>query len=106
MKKFSAFCFISLAFTSFTHAEWQQWTVTAGGNGHYYEAVLAPAGINWNDAKAAAEVRGGYLATITSAQENTFVHNLITANEYWINAGVDSRGPWLGGYQPAGSLEP
>ena len=56
--------------------------------------------------KSAAEVRGGYLATITSAQENTFVHNLITANEYWINVGVDSRGPWLGGYQPAGSLEP
>jgi len=54
-----------------------QWS----GNGHWYEAI--PASIAWTDAKAAAEAKGGYLATITSAAENTFVAGIVASSEYW-----------------------
>ena len=70
-------------------------------NGHSYEAVTAPAGgINWDTAKAAAEARGGYLATLTSAEENQFiVDNLPLA--------VIPGYYWLGGVQPdPASVEP
>ena len=85
-----------------------QWTTAAGGNGHWYEVVSAPGGISWNDAQADAHARGGYLATVTSAAENNFVFSLVDSQTYWrfwpdYNA---NGGPWLGGYQPAGSPEP
>jgi Lectin C-type domain len=86
--------------------EWVEWTTAAGGNGHFYEAVLVTDGIDWLSAKTQAEARGGYLATITSAAENTFVHSLIaTDSRFWWNWD-DTRGPWLGGYQISGSEEP
>lgn len=106
MKKILCVSAVTAALIPSTHADWMQWTVASGGNGHYYEAILAPNGIDWFSAKANAETRGGYLATITSAEENTFVHNLIATSAFWINVGVDCRGPWLGAYQPSGSPEP
>ncbi|MCP9767157.1 tandem-95 repeat protein [Lacihabitans sp. LS3-19] len=56
-------------------------------NGHYYEYVAAP-GISWTAAKAAAEVRtlygqSGYLATITSQEENGFVFSKLQG-EGWL----------------------
>ncbi|UCD51718.1 MAG: hypothetical protein JSW27_03625 [Phycisphaerales bacterium] len=49
-------------------------------NGHYYESVIAP-GINWTAAKDAAEMAGGYLMTITSQLENTFIlENVLVPN--------------------------
>ncbi|MBI4515325.1 MAG: hypothetical protein HY699_05860 [Deltaproteobacteria bacterium] len=76
-------------------------------NGHTYQAVCAPDGITWDAAKTAAEAQGGHLVTITSAQENQFVFDLVDAPELWLSAGVGpSSGPWLGGYQPPGSVEP
>jgi len=78
-----------------------QWS----GNGHWYEAI--PASIAWTDAKAAAEAKGGYLATITSAAENTFVAGIVASSEYWhLLGGNFTAGPWLGGFQPQGSPEP
>ncbi|MBN2864365.1 MAG: C-type lectin domain-containing protein [Bacteroidales bacterium] len=76
-------------------------------NGHCYEAVLA-AGLSWHEAKAACEQRGGYLATITSEQENTFVFNLVKSNnDFWyLDYLGNGLGPWLGGFQPDGSQEP
>ena len=47
------------------------------GNGHHYGVVVVPEGITRLDAKAAASARGGYLATLTSAEENRFVWSLI-----------------------------
>jgi hypothetical protein len=47
------------------------------GNGHHYEVVVVPEGITRLGAKAAASARGGYLATLTSAEENRFVWSLI-----------------------------
>ncbi len=77
-------------------------------NGHYYQVVSVPSGIIWPDAKAAAEVRGGYLATITSAEENSFVFNLTNAPEFWGPGGSPSSsfGPWLGGFRASGAARP
>lgn len=76
----------------------QVWSV----NGHTYEAVSAP-GISWASAKAACELRGGYLATITSRPERDLILSL--APNWWIsrpngcpgNYGSFYVGPWLGG---------
>jgi len=76
-------------------------------NGHSYEAVRTPQGVDWLTAKSLAEAQGAHLATITSAEENAFVFRLIATDErFWINVGDDTRGPWLGGFQPPGSREP
>lgn len=76
------------------------------GTGHCYVPVSAR--MNWDSAKIAAESAGGYLVTITSSGENDFVYSLVSGNDaYW---GPDiygnNAGPWYGGYQPSGSLEP
>jgi len=47
-------------------------------DGHLYDAVAVAGGINWTDAKTAAEgmtsgTCHGYLASITSADENSFI---------------------------------
>jgi Lectin C-type domain len=83
-----------------------QWPSSSGGNDHYYEAFAVPDGISWPDANAAASSSGGYLATITSSAENDFVFALINSAAFWKNVGADSRGPWLGAFQPPGSDEP
>lgn len=84
-----------------------EWTIASGGNGHFYEAVEVSGGITWTDAAAAANTASGYLATILSSAENEFAFNLVDAPQYW-NPSVANRtfGPWLGGFQPAGSAEP
>jgi len=84
-----------------------RWPVADGGNGHYYEAI-GSSGINWHNASTAATNRGGYLATVTSAQENQFVFNLVRDNtNLWIRRpSGDGWGPWLGAVQPPGSVEP
>ena len=84
------------------------WPADEGGNGHAYHGVPVGEVISWTSADRAATLAGGYLATITSQQENDFVFGLIgddpacwrtlTATLYM--------GPWLGGYQPAGAPEP
>lgn len=80
-------------------------------NGHSYEAVIVPGGITWEAARDAALDKGGYLATLTSAEENAFVHGLVASNPwYWVTIGTApnqyTSGPWIGLYQPAGSDEP
>ena len=85
-----------------------RWPAFLGGNGHYYESVAVPAGITWDAASAAAANRGGYLATVTSPEENALLFQLIKGRpELWAHhAAGDSWGPWIGGLQPAGSAEP
>ena len=80
-----------------------QWTIAEGGNGHFYEVVPAPGGVTWGNAMLAATERGGYLATITSAEENEFVFGLADQDPNMWNGGD---GPWLGGIQPVGAAEP
>jgi hypothetical protein len=72
-------------------------------NGHWYEAVAVPAGINFANARTAAGVRThlgqqGYLATITSSEEYAWVVSTFPdAVSNWY---------WLGAFQPPGSAEP
>lgn len=58
--------------TSSAHAVILEWSIGDGGNGHSYE-VIHDGNITWPQAKAAAESKGGYLATITSAAENLWI---------------------------------
>ena len=58
------------------------------GTGHYYEYV--PGVVTWTSAKSRAEASTanglkGYLATISSAQENDFLFSIIGGNT-WIGA--------------------
>jgi hypothetical protein len=79
-----------------------EWATDKGGNGHFYEAVAAPPGINWADAQSYAEAHHGYLATIATEQENNFVFKLIDAAAFWVKSpSGDSWGPWLGGSDTA-----
>jgi len=91
----------------YVYAEAVQWP----GNGHWYEVVsVAPGQISWTAAEAAAPsvLPGGYLATPTSAAENSFIFSLVEDDlSVWRLDGWDNlHGPWLGGYQVPGSPEP
>ena len=78
--------------------------VLDGVSGHLYDAVAADGGISWTDASIAAEGMGsgacqGYLASITSAEENAFVLGQF-------GGGVPSSGGtgyWIGGFQDQGA---
>lgn len=72
------------------------------GNGHFYDVVSIPNTISWEQANAAANAAGGYLATITSLAENSFVFSLVNNPLYWHGFS----GPWLGGYQQPATQEP
>ena len=75
------------------------------GTGHYYEGVYVGGdGIDWTDARNAAESAGGYLATVHSEGENDFIFELSLSAGLWMHS--NQYGPWLGGYQTAGSEEP
>ena len=87
MKK-QIFLFLALALIVAGGAFAQQAGSVFNGNGNRYEVVSQT--MSWEDAKREAERRGGYLATITSAEENALVQNLI--------AGGDRRCYWIGGY--------
>jgi len=77
-------------------------------NGHYYELIKKD--VNWNEAKEYAEKREfekngvvykGYLATLTSQEENSWVvENLVSPT------GKGDVYPWLGGYQVQGYNNP
>lgn len=81
-----------------------QW-IGAGSNGHWYDVVIS--NDSWTAANVAATTAGlapgaSYLATVTSAGEQTFIASLLTPY-FNVNG---SAGFKLGGYQPAGSPEP
>lgn len=67
-------------------------------NGHYYEFIAAPQ-ITWTDAKNAAEQLSyqgmqGYLATITSASENTFASEKLNGRGWIGAADTENEGVW------------
>ena len=74
------------------------WDTADGGNGHYYELITTSLG--WADALATAGTFShlgsqGYLVTLTSAAETTFVRDNLTTASYWA-AGSDGEveGVW------------
>ncbi|MBS1708345.1 MAG: hypothetical protein JSS65_06430 [Armatimonadetes bacterium] len=79
-------------------ASWVQW----GGNGHWYSFHATGGPVTWQDANAAAQSEGGYLATLTSAEENSFGYSLVS---HWSLAPGHPDGwggPWLGGFKKDG----
>lgn len=93
-----------------SQAAWVQWS----GNGHYYDVVqISGADFSWSVASAQATAlvgpggSGVTLATVTSAAENSFVFSMVDNGAYWaIDGAGNNEGPYLGGFQPAGSSEP
>lgn len=64
-----------------------QWTAGSGGNDHWYEYIAT--GTTWEIAYTNALASsylglGGYLATVTSAAENTFITDFVTADTAWL----------------------
>lgn len=77
-----------------TFADMCTWT-DADGVEHTYELFYA-SGIHWDDADAAVQ-DGWYLATITSAEEQTFIQDVVLS-------GVSGE-VWLGGSQDMDATE-
>ena len=100
MKTFRAAAFGAaalLAFAQIAQAAPVKWEVADGGNGHSYEVVSVLTGsISWTAAKADADSKGGYLATLTSSVENDFVFDLIDDPAFWQDNGGVNFGPWFG----------
>ena len=62
-------------------------------NGHTYKYYST--GKTWANAKTVCEELGGHLATSTSAEKNTFLHSLISANT-WLGATDEvTEGTWV-----------
>ncbi|MGA1631090.1 MAG: hypothetical protein ACO4BU_03175, partial [Phycisphaerales bacterium] len=77
-----------LALGGIAHAqEAVQWRVEDGGNGHWYADAQCSG--TWPDSRDFAVSVGGYLATLVSPPEHTFVTTHIPLIE----------GYWIGGYQ-------
>lgn len=80
---------------------------------HYYETIYLPSGnLNWYQAAYLAQDAGGYLACINTKNENDFVFSLINDDKYFWHFDENGKhygisiGPYLGGYQVEGSIEP
>jgi hypothetical protein len=71
-----------------------QWRVEDGGNGHWYLTVRADSVVSWTTASAAANGRGGHLATLELPGEDAFANQVARAQDGWTGL----FGPWLGGY--------
>jgi len=79
------------------------------GNGHWYELVSTP--LSFGDAVTEASTRthlglGGHLVTLTSADENAFVHGLTGGGAAWLgasDAAVEGEWRWMSGPE-AGQL--
>jgi len=71
-----------------------QWQSFDGGNGHWYGLVIAEGDIQWSVCQELAQQVGGYLASLSSAEENQWLHALVISHP----AAFATHGPWLGGY--------
>ena len=66
-------------------------------NGHTY-CLIDDVSLDWESAKVHCEKLGGHLATVTSAEEENFLKNLIgekgTKNSYQLGGYADKIGMW------------
>ena len=89
---------LALTLASAAHAQQAvQWKLENGGNGHWYATTSSP-GVSWSDAASMSALRGGALATLTTAQENNFVVAAFQAS--------GPRYPWIGLRQSPDAVEP
>lgn len=83
--------------------------VQFSGNGHYYDLIFPANGgsLTWTEAKLASEAQGGYLATVTSAEENNFLGTNFASqlfdNGYIGHAPHNSLYAWIGLSAPVSS---
>lgn len=76
------------------------WNLGTGGNGHSYEFVRLLDDESWDEANAAADDSTlddgsvGYLATVTSAEEQAFIQSAVLPG-----FGVHKSQVWMGGRQ-------
>jgi hypothetical protein len=82
-----------------------QWRVEDGGNGHWY-LMSTGEQISWDSSRRSAISMGGDLATVTTQAECDFVAVITSSVDGWVPYAQYFVGPWLGGFQPAGSPEP
>lgn len=64
-------------------------------NGHYYTVIKMIK--TWDEAKVVSESLGGYLATITSSEENEWIFNLLALDgiiEAWIGLYYSDNNNW------------
>ena len=84
---------LGLFISSGASAEITQWSVADGGNDHYYDIIVTPVQ-TWMTSNDQAAGMGGYLASIRSESENSWLWNAFNIGEtaeYWT-----STGPWPG----------
>jgi hypothetical protein len=68
-----------------------QWTTGSGANNHWYDVITTTSSITWEDARNSLS-SNWHLVTITSAEEDLFVSNLLysqrttRAENYWLGA--------------------
>lgn len=102
--------------TTYELLQAQPFTLPSGAT-HWYQVVYLPdGGVNWVQARALAEQRGGYLVSFHSQEENDFAFSLVTDEKYWwkfdhgsLDDGTplyNLSGPFIGGFQPDGSPQP
>ena len=96
-------CVLSVSAAS--NAALTQWRVEDGGNGHYYDIIVTPLQ-TWWQSKTQAEAMGGYLASIRSVEENSWLwttFNIGGTPAYWANTGPwpGYDGPVFGAYRTA-----
>jgi hypothetical protein len=87
-----------LAAAPFAAASPVTWNTGDGANGNTYDVIVNNS-ISWDAARAAAQAAGGDLATIDSAQEQSFVESVLTTNvaatgSYWFGVREASEGVW------------
>lgn len=83
MKKLLQALTFSLGLTaSADAAEWREWSVAAGGNGHFY--AVTDLAMTWSDARSEAANAGGYLTSISGIAELDFLRTTFGRSElFW-----------------------
>ena len=64
-----------------------EWKVSDGGNGHWYSKVPF-SNQTWTALKAICESKGGYLATITSSNEQSFLNSNVIGSDNCLLGGL------------------
>ena len=100
MKTTSTILLATFLITGTANATPIQWTA---GNGHWYDVVFLQPVLEWETARDLAQDAGGYLASLTSAEENEFVWGFLNTN---LVGDSEYDQYWLGGYQTDKVAEP